>query len=148
MVQFICCQNVYSYSHCEIRSCKILILSHVNVFQIFERAANSKSFIPFTYLLDSVLQLVALEEDDKHRLVHIIPLEQKKGCPVIAQLFTEVSMIANYNRVLLFLPLNLRIQSPYLHSESRTYLNITETVTRKAIFRSLSMEHPYRTCVY
>lgn len=95
---------------------------------------SCKTFIPFTYLLDSVLQLVTLEKDDKHRLVHIIPLEQRKGCTIIAQLFTEISIIANYNRVLPFLPLNLYLQSSYLHSESRMYLNNTQTVTRKAIF--------------
>lgn len=93
------------------------------------RELPSKTFIPFTDLLDSVLQLVALEKDDKHRLVHIIPLEQKKGCTVIAQLFTEISIIP-------FFPLNLSIQSSHLHSETRMYLN-TETVIGKAIFFAL-----------
>lgn len=83
-------------------------------FKYLRVLPSCKTFIPFTYFLDSVLQLVALEEDDKHRLVHIIPLEQKKECTVIAQLFTEISVIANYNRVLLFLPLNLYIWYLYL----------------------------------
>lgn len=39
---------------------------------------SCQTFIPFTDLLDSVLQLVTLEEDDKYRLVHVIPLEQWK----------------------------------------------------------------------
>lgn len=100
------------------------------------RELPSKTFVPFTDLLDSVLQLVALEKDDKHRLVHIIPLEQKKGCTVIAQLFTESSIITNDNTVPPFFPLNLSIQSSHLHSESRMYLN-TETVIGKAIFFAL-----------
>lgn len=64
-------------------------------FTYLRELPSCKTFIPFTYLLDSVLQLVTLEKDDKHRLVHIIPLEQKKEYTVIAQLFTEISIIAN-----------------------------------------------------
>lgn len=50
----------------------------------YQRVSNNwelpscQTFIPFTDLLDSILQLVTLEEDDKYRLVHIIPLEQRK----------------------------------------------------------------------
>lgn len=54
-------------------------------FKHVSELPGCRTSIPFTDLLDSVLQLVALEEDDKHRLVHIIPLEQKKGRAVTAQ---------------------------------------------------------------
>lgn len=83
---------------------------------------SCQAFIPFADLLDSVLQLVTLEEDDKYRLVHIIPLEQRK----------ELWKLALDNYQSSTFPFTESVhQTSDMHSRSRMYLNNTGTVTSK-----------------
>lgn len=66
----------------------------------------SKAFLPFTNFLDSVLQLVTLEKDDKHRLVHVISLEQKtkNRCSAKSQCYTGTSDYSKLWNSLSFFP--------------------------------------------
>ena len=43
------------------------------------RTDNRWGDIPFTYLLDSSSQLVSLEEEDEHHLVHLLTLSERRG---------------------------------------------------------------------
>ena len=42
------------------------------------RTDNRWGDIPFTYLLDSSSQLVSLEEEDEHHLVHLLTLSERR----------------------------------------------------------------------